>query len=348
MNGKSNRLRIFILIAGMVITNAACVGHFLPDSLDAYDKEAAFNTRIYRPQLGKTTLMSNNFNAGNSTLPFTFEITSIRRADGTPAPELTEYFPVKTWTSPYTAEEKSLAEIEAKRATEYRQLFQVRKHSGEFIMWANARSSFVLCAPTDGYVFDVLAQNSGGYAYTASMSLIPVREMDYEPSNIDPDTGIDTCSYVHPLGTNRYVVFDSTGWLMNPQDIQIYFWQDIGNTAPEKTLTFRFYGPDYEPLDPAVFNTTDWGTLVHGFDMEKTDTYVRYKVAYPIPLTTIPSRYNNKNGDMAHIVLKYDRMTGHGRREEANITFDFAIYTEGHWEISFVFAKGLPKFADGR
>ena len=50
------------------------------------------------------------------------------------------------------------------------------------MMWSNAESSFVQCAPSDGYIFDVLVKNSGGYKTFTDMQLIPVRESDYEPS----------------------------------------------------------------------------------------------------------------------------------------------------------------------
>ena len=66
---------------------------------------------------------------------------------------------------------KVIEEIEAKREIEYRTLFQVKKHSGEFMMWSNAESSFVQCAPSDGYIFDVLVKNSGGYKTFTDMQL---------------------------------------------------------------------------------------------------------------------------------------------------------------------------------
>lgn len=58
------------------------------------------------------------------------------------------------------------------------------------MMWSNAESSFVQCAPSDGYIFDVLVKNSGGYKTFTDMQLIPVRESDYEPSIYDPETGL--------------------------------------------------------------------------------------------------------------------------------------------------------------
>src|SRR5690606_26168372 len=228
---------------------------------------AVFTQTLYRPQLGRTTVMSDNFNAGNSTLPFTFEITGIRRFDGSPAPELTQFFPVTVWKTPYLGTEKSLEEIEAKQAIEYRPLFQVRKHSGEFVMWSNANSSFVRCSPDSSYKFDVLVKNSGGYAYTANMKLIPIREVDYEPNNVNPETGLDTVGYVHPLSALG-IKEASTGFMMRAEDINVFFRQNEEYEGEATTLTFRFFTSDYTPIDPAKLNLTDWSSLLHGFDME--------------------------------------------------------------------------------
>jgi hypothetical protein len=355
---NKNKLCIYIPLICVIFYNTSCVNDFLPEKLDAYDVEARFTQTVYKPQLGRTNLMTNNFNSGNSTLPMTFEITNIQRSDGSPAPELTEYFPVKVWKTPYLGTEKTLSEIETKRDIEYRQLFQVRKHSGEFILWPTAVSSFVLCAPDSCYTFDVLSQNSGGYVYTTRMRLIPEREVEYVPNNIDTGTGISTVEYVHPTtvsyhsfssigGYQSAIISASTGRSMYEEDIKVYFVKNIDNTSSEKTLTFRFYQEDYTPINPDLFNVTEWESLVHGFDMEKTSEYVRYKVAYPIPLMESVSKYTNKDGDKASVKFSYNRIDGSGRRVPAFLTFDFAIYNEGHWEVIFVFEGKGPFFKDG-
>ncbi|MDR3244847.1 MAG: DUF5007 domain-containing protein [Prevotellaceae bacterium] len=340
------------IILPAAIICCSCIDNYLPEQLDAYDRDAAFTQTVYRPSLGRTTLMTNNFNSGSSTLPYTFEITNITRYDGSPAPELTDYFPVKTWKLPYTGKEKSLAEIEEKRTVENRQLFQIRKHTGEFILWSKANSSFVLCAPERGYIFDVLSQNSGGYKYTEKMSLEPVREVDYEPSNYDPNTGLAISDHVNPATVSRMVfeqVSSSFGYsyyyYMSPEDIHVFFRKNDGVTDNDKTLTFRFYRQDYTAINPDRFNLTEWDKLVHGFDMEKTADYVRYKVAYPIPLVETLTGYTDATGSKAHTVFAYDYMSG-TMRNTASFSLDFAIYTEGHWEIIFYFASGNPVFGD--
>ncbi len=338
-------------MAGLVATlllNTSCMDKFLPESLDAFDKDATFPTTVFRPILGRTTVSTDKFNPGNSTQPLTFTIESITRADGSPAPELTDLFPVQVWKSPYLGTESSLAEIEAKRTYENRSLFQVREHSGEMVMWENANSSFVKCNPDDGYVFSVRAENSGGYRIYEDLRLIPEREMDYEPNTVDSETGFVTDDFVHPTIVENIFQEGGSGQfsLLKPEDIQVYFRRNYDNEDKETTLTFRFLKQDYTPLNPALFNRTNWDKLVHGFDREMTDEYVRYKVAYPVPLNTIPTDFTNEKGDMASVKFNWDRMYRGGYRITATLGFDFAIYKKGHWEIVFVFAGGNPEFGD--
>ena len=326
----------------------SCVDNFLPESLDSFDKDAAFTQTMYRPVLGRNNILSDNFSAGNSTQPLTFTISRVVRHDGSEAPELTNEFPVRVWKSPYLGTETSLEEIEAKRGYENRSLLQVRKHSGEVILWANARSSFVKCDPDSGYIFDIRAVNSGGWKEYTGFRLIPKRERDYEPTSMDELTGVITEDFVHPLSVRGMNKEGTSGFfgMMNEEDIKVYFREDLENTSKDNTLTFRFMTKDYEPISPRKFSRTDWTNLVHGFDMEMTDDYVRYKVAYPIPLYELPTRYTNKDGDKAHVVFSYDRLMRGTYRVRASMAFDFAIYKEGHWEIIFVFSEGNPEFRD--
>ena len=335
-----------VVVVGML--QQSCVDKFVPESLDAFDKDAGFTTTLYRPVLGRNNLISENFSPGNSTQPLTFSITRVVRKDGSEAPELTEEFPVRVWHTPYLGTETSLEEIEAKRGYENRSLLQVREHSGELILWANALSSFVKCAPDSGYVFDIRVTNSGGWKDYTGLRLIPYRERDYEPTNMDETTGIVTEDYVHPTSVSRmYKVGESSLFgLMEPEDINVFFRRDVENESKEYTLAFRFMTKDYQPISPRKFSGTDWGHLVHGFDMEMTDEYVRYKVAYPIPLNDIPTEYTNKDGDKAHVVFRYDRLMNGTQRVASSMSFDFSIYKEGHWEIIFVFSGGDPEFRD--
>ncbi len=339
--------KILPLIATAAVLSG-CVDRYLPEMLDSFDKDAGFTTLVYRPVLGRTTVFADNFSSGNSTMPISFTLVNVTKADGSPAPELTETFPVRVWKTPYLGTETTLAEIENKRTYEYRPLFQVRQYSGEVVMWANALSSFVDCSPSDGYLFDVKAENSGGYKYYTGLQLIPEREMDYEPNPADPETGFIENDYVNPTAVSNVYAQGGSGFhsLVKEDGVNVYFYQDLDNTAQEKTLTFRFLNKDFTPIDPKNFNQTDWNTLVHGFDPEITDEYVRYKVAYPIPLSELPTAYTVKDGSLAQAIFRYDRIGRSGRRISSHITLNFSIHKEGHWEIIFVFTGGSPEFRD--
>ena len=332
----------------MSVSFGACVDNYLPESKDAFDPEAGFSQYLYTPELGKNKLMTGNFNPGSSTLPFTFEIVNLRRYDGSEAPELTDKFPVKVWKTPYFGTETSLEEIEAKRGIEYRQLFQVRKHTGEFILWENAKSSFVRCDPDPGYVFDVKVENTGGLKYYKNFSMMPVREAAYEPSNIDKETGLSTIEYVNPTSLSMmFTKKDKYFYSLKPEAVEVYFHENLEMPDSLTTITFRFFNADYIPINPDKFNTTEWGNLVHGFDMVKdtVNKFVRYKVAYPIPLVETPTPYTNSTGEKAVVNFSYNWMY-YGFRYDSKLTFDFAIYERGNWEISFVFAGGDPYFGE--
>lgn len=331
-----------ISILSVMIALSSCTDNFLPESLDAFDKDASFSTTVYRPVLGRNNVISDNFNAGNSTMPLHFTLQNVRKADGTPAPELTDVFPVKVWTSPYLGTEKTLEEIEAKRGYEYRSLFQVREYSGEIVLWSNALSSFVDCAPSDGYLFDVKAENSGGYKIYSDLMLIPQRERDYEPNNFDESTGFITDDFVHPTTVTNVYREQGSGFSLTEDDINIYFRRSYENDERNNTLTFRFMKSDFTPIDPKRFNQTDWNNLVHGFNKEITSEYVRYNVAYPIPLNDVQTQYTTKSGDMAHVSFRWDVIYRGQYRLLSQLDFDFSIFKEGDWEIIIVFANGNP------
>jgi len=353
---NKSKVILFIFLSMVLVTSIISCSSNLPDVTDAFDPGATFTQTLYEPKLGRDNLMTGNFNPGSSTLPFTMEIVNMRKYDGSEAPELTEYFPVTVWKTPYLGTETSLQEIEDKRTIENRSLFQVRKHSGEFIMWAKANSSFVSCSPGAGYIFDVKVENSGGRKYYTGMRLIPERESAYEPSSVDPESGVDTAAYVHPLSMQNVYTTNSTAYssyqgmyILSTEDVQVYFHKDLDLDEKDPTLTFRFYKSDYTLINPDKFNLTNWKKLVHGFDMVKdtTEKFVRYKVAYPVPLSEMVTDYTNDSGESAEVTFGYNWMfNGNGRRYDAEITFDFAIYEEGHWDINFVFAGGDPYFGD--
>jgi hypothetical protein len=136
------------------------------------------------------------------------------------------------------------------------------------------------------------------------------------------------------------------------------FTDPTGNPAAiGHRLRFKFLNKDSAAIEPFRFNATKWIDQVHGFTpdgtapgFDRTNTYVEYNVAYPIPLAKIPTKYtvngvaNTTGGDRAHAEFSYTR-TGFGNvRETGKILIDFAIFEKADWEIVFHFKTQNPKF----
>lgn len=327
----------------------SCVDKFIPEVKEAFDRDVNFTKTLFDPVMGRTTVYTEIFNRANSTLPITFEIKNMRHNDGTPAPELTEFYPVKLWKTPYLGTEKSLEEIEAKRGIGYRRLFDVVKHSGEIVLWAEANSSILRCQPDSGYVFDIEASNSGGYKYTQRMKFMPKREVDFEPSIIDSYSGLATAEYVTPTSLKIYSEEEK---LLDLTDVHIYFREirEEGEDNKGSTLKLSFFNKDWTVINPARFNETKWDNLFQaGFLKEQTDTYVLYDMAYPLPLFEDKTTYTSSNGKLARITLNGNFVSeeyGMIVRRLFNIVFEFAIYREANWELMFHFATTHPRLGD--
>ena len=318
----------------------------LPTDKDSFSSDTRFTQELYTPVLGRATLY-NTFNAGNSTQPLTFKILNPRTHTGEVATELLNVFPVKVWKEAYTGLEKSLEEIENKRVIENHSIFEIRPHSGQFVMWpVENADNFMKVSPDSGYVFDVEVSNSGGRKYFKDFKLRPFRSLPFEPNNANPITGHFVNTPVHPnLLVN--VMGDSKdnnspyNFLFN-NDIDITFIK-VGNG---KSLTLKFLDTLQAPINPNKFNNTNWQKLIHGFDLEKTDTYVKYTVAYPIPLTSMVTEYTNANGSRASIDIAWNRKAMGGDVIRSSMRFDFSIFQEGDWEMHFWFRRANPRFSD--
>lgn len=316
---------------------SACTKN-LPDARLSISGDSKYTTTVFQPVLGRNTLFSGIFQDGNSSKPLNFKIVNMRRFDGEPAPELTQLYPVTVWKRPYNGSEKSLKEIEEKRATENHPLFEVRAHSGDLFMWEAANSNMITAQPDSGYVFDVEMSNSGGRRYFQDLRLMPLRERPYEPSNLDPITGQGTSISVNPSGINMVGIGGQP--LNTVNDVQVLFKR----TGNGNSLTFKFVDSLSNPIDPNNFSETDWENLVHGFNMEKDDTQVRYDIAYPLPLTSFPTKYTTSSGEQARIVFKFDRQAFGNVLQQCYLAFNFNIYQRGDWELTFWFKRDKPKF----
>lgn len=339
------------LLGIVLLASAGCVDKFLPEEKDAFDRDVTFTRTTFDPVMGHTVFYTDICNVGNSTLPLSFEIVDMMHNDGTPAPELEEFYPVRVWKKPYLGTEKSIEEINAKRGIEYRRLFDVRKHSGEIIMWGEANSGIFRCQPDSGYVFNMEITNSGGHKTVRRMRLMPKREMDYEPSVYDSETGLAIAEYVSPETSRmRYEPSGSSSfsYSIEPEDIHIYFRENKDKQDGATSLTISFYDPSWNVIDPRRFNETNWNGLFQaGFLKGQVGPEkVVYDMAYPLPLFVEQTKYTDSKGEKASVKFTTSWLTKYGYRNNAYFVFDFAIYKEAHWEMLVHFAKGMPQLGE--
>ena len=267
-----------------------------------------------------------------------------------PAPELEEFYPVRVWKKPYLGTEKSIDEINAKRGIEYRRLFDVRKNSGEIVMWGEANSGILRCQPDSGYVFNMNITNSGGYKVVKRMRLMPKREVDFEPSIYDSQTGLAIAEYVSPETSRmRYEQNSSSfSYTIEPEDIHVYFRENKDKQDGATSLSISFYDPSWNVIDPRRFNETNWGGLFQaGFlKGEIGPKEVVYDMAYPLPLFNGQTKYTDSKGEKASVKFATSWFSKYGYRNTGYFVFDFAIYKEAHWEMLIHFAKGMPQLGE--
>ncbi len=361
---KSIIYKYFALLLLALTVCSSCKKIFdLPDEKDYMSNNVNFSNKILEPIIGRTNLIGG-FNSDNSTNPITFEIVNVRFGDGKPVSDLFTTAPTYVWTAPYTGLEKSLAEIEAKRKIETHPIFEIRS-SGEFILWPSATNQILKPRPTDSTnfsqdtrFFDVKVKNTGGERLIRDFQIRPFRERPYEPSNdFNAYTGLPAPDPKFPLDKNLrdYIrpylnnVIGATSNLNlvsnNDKKDAIVYIRPLTSGGNGHSLRIVVLGKDSLPIDPKFFNETVWDKMIHGFNIQKTDQYVQYDVAYPIPLVEIPTSYA-RGGSRAKAELSYSRIGFGGARTVANFGVDFAIYKAGDWEIVFYFKNENPKFAN--
>lgn len=318
----------------------------LPEDLDYLSDKAIYTTTTFNPVLGRTTFYGNIFNPGQSSLPLNFSVVNVRTSSGKLTDVFRDSVDVLAWKRGYTGLEKTLDEIQQKRGPEKHRLWEVRPHSGEFVLWAAATDQLLAHLPDSGYIFDVEVSNSGGHRTYKDLRLIPYRQRAYEPNQLDPVTGeikkdgSGNLLYVNPTVTN--IIGDISGKSLSSSQVRVYFTKKgAGNS-----LTFRFFDKDSLPIDPAKFNRTVWDSIVHGFNPRKTTTGVTYDVAYPVPLVKLKTRFTNNDGSQASVTFTYDRLGIGGIRSVSSLLLNFNLYEKGDWEIAFHFYNDTPRFRD--
>lgn len=348
MNTKkiNTRFSIAMLLTCVIVTSISCK-KYLPQERETVGEDSRYTIDTYQPVLGRTTFFTNNFFKGSTTYPSTFKIVNPRRRNGDAAPELTDIFPVMVWKQAYDGTEESIAEINAKRVKQYRPIFEIGPHSGAFTMWAEGRSNFIRPQPDSGYFFDVELSNSGGRRYYRNLKLMPFHERPYEPSNYNAVTGQPVSNGVRPSIVS-FIKGERTNRYLSSGDIDVFIRKLVSQDGASSgnKLTFKFLDTLYNTINPANFSTTNWTGLLHGFNMKKTSTEVTYDVAFPIPLTELPTRYTSSDGRRARVDFTYSRLGFGGSRENALLRLDFAIYEPGNWEIVFAFKNDNPKFTN--
>jgi hypothetical protein len=343
------KLKIAILL---IITGVAACRKWGPDDLDFLSTRAVYNQKIFAPILGRTFLYSQIFNTDNSSTPIRFRMLNVRYKNGQPSTDLDKPLEVLTWKSTYTGEEKSLEEIAAKRVIETHPAWEIRPESGDFVLWAEADSSFFRQQPDSGYLFDVEATNSGGTNIYKDMSLMPKREQPYSPYEYDEITGKQNADYPNPADSSQFIlkyihpginniIDDETNLGLKSDSVRVLFHKK-GNGS---SLTFKFMDKDSLPIDPALFNLTPWDSLLHGFNRQLTATEVSYQVAYPIPLMRYKTRYTSGDGSQAYVKFTFTRIGFGNFRETGTVDLNFSIYQKGDWEIIFYF-RNNPRFRD--
>lgn len=338
-----NNVKKLYLFLALAISLFGCKKN-LPDDRLSLGADSRFTQTVYQPVLGRATLYAGNFNTASSSVPLDFKIVNMRRFNGEAAPELNDFFPVKVWKEAYRGTETSLAEIEAKRVIENHQLFEIRKNSGQFVMWPEAKSSFIRAQPDSGYVFDVEVSNSGGRRYFQNFVLRPFKERPVEPSTLDPSNGQDI--YLGVIAEVSNIRGKRTNRLLGGGDVVVHYRKKPAGTPGNTghSISFKFVDTLFNTINPDKFNATKWADVVHGFDMVKTSTEVTYQVAYPIPLTNYPTKYTSLNGAAAQSLFRFDRIGAGNTLQQAVLGLTYQIHEPGDWEVIFWFRTELPKF----
>ncbi|MCH5598310.1 DUF5007 domain-containing protein [Niabella ginsengisoli] len=337
------RIKIILSLFIAVIFASGCQKKYLPRDLDSFSLESSYSQVLFNPILGRNLIYNNIFlDNDNSSKPLTFKLVNVRTYDGLPAPELSAAFPVYVWKQQYTGDETSLQEIESKRALEDHSFLEVRQHSGDIIFWGNndvlARS--VKSMPDSGYRFDIQVSNSGGSKVIKDFRIQPYIIREYEPNNADLISGYASTDWLNPSSVTN-MIGDSTETPLFASNVLVSIHK---LSSQGSSLKISFIDQNNEFIDPSKFNLTDWPNLLHGFNIQRTSTYIKYDVAYPIPLVERRTKYTTVDGRYAHLNFSYSRLTAGGLRQVSNMLFDFAIYTKGDWEIIISFPKESPKF----
>lgn len=346
MQVKVPKAMQLLTVGILALMLAGCYKNMVPNEKDFFSNNMSYNRNTFPVNLGQANVYAFIFNADYSTQPLDFAIENVRRvADRSPAPQLLQQVDVRQWTKDYTGMEKTVAEIEAKRTIVKRPVLDIRPHSGELFFW-NVDSGKV---KREGYFFDIRVRNKGGEKVFKDMLLDVRMARPYDPFEFDEATGarkaLDKGGITYPDVSG---VVDALNLNIPRDSVNVYFRK---KDTKGNTLTFRFFDKDSLPIKFSRFNTTKWDSLKYrssmlgsnvtfGFNrkMNADSTAVTYDVTNPFPVLADVSG----NTEKAYIRFEYNRVS-FGRRYDASIGLNLAIYEPGDWEVIFKF-KVSPKF----
>lgn len=331
----------------LAITITGCYESLLPKEKSFFSNNANLGKDRYEVNLGRTNVFIADFNPDYSTQPLTFTIENVKHEDSTAAPELLQEVDTWQWKKYYKGDEKTIAEVDAKRERAKRPVLDVRPNSGDVIFW-NTDASKV---KPGIYTFDMRVKNDAGQKVFRKITLQVKLPRPYDPYEFDDVTGRQKKDkdsnfiYLHPevMGIKDELNND-----IKREDVIVYFHKK--NTGGN-SVTYKFFDKDSLPIPISRFNDMKWDTLMYrsptadawvhfGFNrqMAEDSSAVKYDITNPFPVLADVGT----GGEMAGINFTYTRIA-FGQLRKAGLSFGFAIYEPGNWEIIYKFNKN-PKF----
>lgn len=342
MKGRYIAIALLSIVAG-----SSCYKDLLPKEQDYFSNNVNYGRDAYQVNLGRTNIFVGDFNPDYSSQPLTFAIQNPKHADSSAAPELLAMTDTWQWKKYYSGLETSVADIEAKRTKEQRPVLDIRPNSGDIIFW---NMDSVKIRPGI-YTFDILVKNGGGQKLFAKRTLDVRRPRPYDPFEFTDDT------YTRKSETDGGIlhpdisgVQDELNSDMKRENIIVY----VRKTGTQSnTVTFKFFDQDSLPISLTKFNFMQWDSLKYysktidanvpfAFNrrIPKDSMTVTYDIPNPFPVLADVGNSDERAG----ITFSWTRVS-FGHRVNANISFRFAIYEPGNWDVLFKF-KTNPRFTN--
>ncbi|WP_346320535.1 DUF5007 domain-containing protein [Chitinophaga sp. YIM B06452] len=333
---------------GLVAAVSGCYKELLPEEQDHFSKDMNYTVESFLPNLGKTNVFINVFNADFSTQPLDFSIENPRYGDKSPANFLLDSVDTRQWKTWYAGNEASIQEIENKMYTIKRPILDIRPNSGEIIFW-NVDSNKVRYGK---YYFDVRVKNKAGERVFSGLLLDVRRPRPYEPYIYDDATGLQkgltAGGIVKPTGVVNFM--DELLRPIPKDSVDVYF---VKEGTAKNSISFKFYNKDSAIIPLTKFNFQQWDSLFYfskmagsrvrfGFNrqMNADSTKVTFDITNPFPVLSQVSG----GLDVASIAFNFTRIS-FGRRISGGLGLDFSINEPGEWTAIVKF-RVTPKFSD--